>query len=350
MKTDSTTPPAAPTPENAPEAPGERLQNILSHRGVASRRHAAEMIATGQVSVNGAVVTEPGQRVDPATDDVRVNGELLAKETERPRTILLYKPRGLICSADNSRGETVCDLMRPFVPERIVPVGRLDRESEGLLLMSNDGELTHVLTHPRYGHSKTYIARVAGHMEERKIELLRSRMEIDGYVIQPVEVEILKVGRDHTHQLAFTLSEGRNRQIRKMCSQAGFTVLDLVRVRIGPFKIGAMQPGDWRELTDADVRSLKKPMPAHLKRPPLPQPGGARREQAPNRGDGRYTRDADNRPRRSDDRPQRSDDRPQRFDDRPQRFDDRPQRSDDRPRRFDGPGRPDRPRRDFRPR
>lgn len=241
----------------APEK-GERLQNVLSHRGVASRRHASDMIANGDVSVNGKVVTEPGFRVHPDNDDIRVRGEPLPREPERLRTILLYKPKGLLCSADTSRGETVCDLMRAHIAERIVPVGRLDKESEGLLLMSNDGELTNIMTHPRYGHTKTYIARVAGHMEDRKIALLRSRMEIDGYVIRPVEVEVLKVGRDHTHKLAFTLSEGRNRQIRKMCSLAHFVVLSLTRVRIGPLKIRNMQPGEWRELSDAEVRALKK--------------------------------------------------------------------------------------------
>jgi len=243
---------------------------VLSHRGVASRRHAADMIAAGEVSVNNQPVYEPGFRVRPEQDDIRVRGELLTKKTERLRTILLFKPRGLICSADSSRGETVCDLMRPHFPERLVPVGRLDKESEGLLLMSNDGELTNCMTHPRYGHTKTYIARVAGHMEDHKIDLLRSRMEIDGYVIQPVEVEVLKVGRDHTHKLAFTLSEGRNRQIRKMCSLAHFVVLTLTRVRIGPLKIQNMQPGEWRELTESEIRALKKPLP------PPPKAKGAR--------------------------------------------------------------------------
>ena len=254
-----TTSRTAPTPQNASKAAGERLQNILSHRGVASRRHAAEMIEQGLVTVNGALVTEPGFRVNPETDEIVASGVRLDKATEPLRTVLLYKPRGIISSADNSRGETVCDLLKPHFPERLVPVGRLDKESEGLLLLSNDGELTHVMTHPRFGHTKTYIARVAGHMEEHKIDLLRSRMEIDGYVIQPVEVEILKVGKDHTHKLAFTLSEGRNRQIRKMCSLAHFTVLDLTRVRIGPLKICNMHPGEWRELTDAEIRALKKP-------------------------------------------------------------------------------------------
>jgi len=242
---------------DAQAAEGERLQNILAKRGVASRRHAAELIQTGQVTVNDARVLEPGFRAFPEKDIICINGQPLPKEAEHHRTILFYKPRGYICSADNERGETVCDFMKPHFKERLVPVGRLDKESEGLLLMSNDGELTNIMTHPRYGHTKTYIARVAGHMEDHKIETLRSRLEIDGYVIEPVEVEVLKVGRDHTHKIAFTLSEGRNKQIRKMCSLAHFVVLELVRVRIGPIKICNMKPGEFRELTDDEVAELK---------------------------------------------------------------------------------------------
>lgn len=255
MNPHDTTP--RPAPQKKSEAEGERLQNVLSHRGIASRRHAADMIIAGDVTVNGQPVYEPGQRVNPSADEIRVRGRLLAKNTERPRTILLYKPRGLICSADNERGETVCDLMRKEFSERLVPVGRLDKESEGLLLMSNDGELHNFMTHPRYGHTKTYIAHVAGRMEDEKINLLRSRMEIDGYMIRPVEVEIRKIGRDNTHELAFTLTEGRNRQIRKMCSLAHFVVLDLIRVRIGHIKICNMRPGEWRELSEKEVRALK---------------------------------------------------------------------------------------------
>lgn len=267
---------------------GERLQNVLSHRGVASRRHAADMIAAGEVCVNGQPVYEPGFRVRPGKDDISVRGELLPKETERRRTILLYKPRGLICSADNSRGETVCDFMSQHFTERLVPVGRLDKESEGLLLMSNDGEFTNCMTHPRYGHTKTYIARVAGHMEESKIATLRSRLEIDGYVIQPVEVEVLKVGRDNTHKIAFTLSEGRNRQIRKMCSLAHFVVLSLTRVRIGPLKIRNMQPGEWRELSDEEISALKKPLA--LKPPALKYDSPARGGNGPRRPEARGPR------------------------------------------------------------
>ena len=256
MRHSSKNPSGNSTPQ--PEV-GERLQNVLARRGVASRRHAAEIIEQGDVTVDDVRVTEPGFRVNPETAEIRVQGRLLARREEKHRTILLYKPCGLICGADNSQGETVCDLMAKHFSERLVPVGRLDKESEGLLLMSNDGDFINMMTHPRYGHWKTYIARVAGHMEDRKMQILRSRLEIDGYVIRPVEVEILKIGRDHTHQIAFTLAEGRNRQIRKMCSLAGFVVLSLTRVRIGPLKICNMQPGDWRELTPAEIRALKTP-------------------------------------------------------------------------------------------
>lgn len=236
---------------------GERLQNVLAQRGIASRRHAAEIIEAGEVTVNGERITEPGFRVHIDKDAICVNGQKLQQEAEKHRTVLFYKPVGLICSADNERGATVCDFMKSHFSERLVPVGRLDKESEGLLLMSNDGELTNIMTHPRYGHTKTYIARVAGHMDEKKIETLRSRLEIDGYVIEPVTVEVLKVGRDHTHKIAFTLAEGRNKQIRKMCSLAHFVVLELVRVSIGPLKICNMQPGEFRELTAAEVNQLK---------------------------------------------------------------------------------------------
>jgi 23S rRNA pseudouridine2605 synthase len=342
MSLDNTRPGPAPTSQKN-TAEGERLQNVLSHRGVASRRHAADMIANGEVTVNGTLITEPGFRVNPDADDVRVRGERLQRETEHLRTVLLYKPQGLICAADNTQGETVCDLMRQHMPERLVPVGRLDKESEGLLLMSNDGDLTQILTHPRYGHTKTYIARVAGHMEDRKIELLRSRMEIDGYFIQPVEVEVLKVGKDHTHKLAFTLTEGRNRQIRKMCSLASFVVLSLTRVRIGPLKICNMQPGEWRELTDVEIRSLKRPIsdpPARLP-DPRPQDRDAR-PSLPRYGDRSPT---PKRPPRADgpsDHPAAPAPRPQDRDNRPSqpRYGDRPTAPHRAP-RADGPS--DRP-------
>jgi len=241
--------------DSSPDS-GERLQNILARRGIASRRGAAEMIKAGEVSVNGATVREPGFRVNAASDSIAVRGTKIAKQSEAKRTILLYKPRGLICSADNSQGDTVCDLLNQQIPERLVPVGRLDRDSEGLLIMSNDGELTNILTHPRYGHKKSYVVRVSGEMNENKLIILRSRMDIDGYFIKPVEVNLISSTRTNIHKLTFTMGEGRNRQIRKMCEQVGLRIVFLQRTRIGPLRIGNMQPGDWRELHQNDIDIL----------------------------------------------------------------------------------------------
>lgn len=238
---------------------GERLQNVLAQRGIASRRASAEIIKAGGVSVNGTQVFEPGLRVNAAKDAIIVNGRKLPQTREEKRTILLYKPRGLVCSAASSQGATVCDLLRQQIPERLIPVGRLDKDSEGLLIMSNDGELTNILTHPRYGHKKTYNVWVSGTMNKSKLDILQSRMEIDGYVIKPVKVEILKINpRENSAKLAFTLSEGRNRQIRKMCEQVELRITSLQRVRIGPLRIGTMKPGDWRELHQNDIDALTR--------------------------------------------------------------------------------------------
>ncbi|MFA7171967.1 MAG: pseudouridine synthase [Kiritimatiellia bacterium] len=240
----------------SPSNSGERLQNVLARRGIASRRGAAEMIKAGEVAVNGETIREPSFRVNLSQHKIAVRGKKIDTKAETKRTILLYKPRGLICSADNSQGDTVCDLLQQQIPERLVPVGRLDRDSEGLLIMSNDGELTNILTHPRYGHKKTYVVRVSGEMSENKLIILRSRMDIDGYFIKPVKVDLISSNRNNVHKLTFTLSEGRNRQIRKMCEQVGLRIVFLQRTRIGPLRIGTMQPGDWRELHQNDIDLL----------------------------------------------------------------------------------------------
>ncbi len=237
----------------------ERLQNILSHRGVASRRHAAELIAAGQVTVDGAVITEPGARFDPATVKIAVNGRLLARSEERTRTILLYKPVGVLSTlSDPFGGETVADLLRGQIPERLVPVGRLDKDSEGLLLMSNDGDLTLKLTHPRYEHEKTYLVRVAGRWSEEKLRILRGPVTMpDGYVTRPCPVELLQTRNDNITVLIFKLREGRKRQIRYMCSAAHLVVLTLKRIAIGRLELPkTMKPGEWRDLTPAELALL----------------------------------------------------------------------------------------------
>ena len=151
----------------------ERLQNILAHRGVASRRHSAAMIEEGRVTVDGVVCTEPGARFDPEKVLVRVDGRVLAVVAEKSRTIMMYKPVGVLSSAsDPFGGTTVIDLIKGRVPERLVPVGRLDKDSEGLILLSNDGDLSLKLTHPRYEHEKVYVVRAAGRWRDQMLETL----------------------------------------------------------------------------------------------------------------------------------------------------------------------------------
>ena len=233
----------------------ERLQNILAHAGVASRRGAAELIESGVVTVDGLVVKEPGARFGEGIE-IRVNGRRVV--AERHRTIVLNKPVGVLSTmSDPFGGRTVADLVK--TPERLVPVGRLDKDSEGLLLMSNDGTLVNELTHPRFNHTKTYMVKVAGRWSEEKLDLLRSPLTLDdGYTIRPVPVEVAEDLGSNVRVLKFVLSEGRKRQIRKMCSLARLVVLTLKRVKVGGFSLPAgLQPGEWRDLTDAELRPLR---------------------------------------------------------------------------------------------
>ena len=237
----------------------ERLQNILSHRGVASRRGAAAMIEEGRVTVDGAVVREPGARFDPASAEIAVDGTPLGAAAEKTRTIMMYKPAGVLSTvSDPFGGKTVLDLVRGQVRERLVPVGRLDKDSEGLLLLSNDGDLTYRLTHPRFEHEKTYVVRAAGRWSEEKLATLRSAVEMpDGYRIRPVPVEVVRIGRDNVHVLCFKLREGRQRQIRYMCSAARLVVRSLKRVAIGGLRLPEdLQPGAWRDLAPAERNLL----------------------------------------------------------------------------------------------
>ena len=236
----------------------ERLQNILSHAGVASRRKASEIIEAGRVTVDGLVVNRPCERFDPARVQICVDGDPVAAG-EAPRTIMLYKPVGVLSSmSDPFGGRTVADLVRGKVPERLVPVGRLDKDSEGLLLMSNDGDLTLKLTHPRYDHEKTYVVKVAGRWSEEKLRVLRGPVKMpDGYVIRPVPVTVLRQQADNTTVLEFRLHEGRKRQIRYMCSAAHLVVVSLTRVAVGGLRLPEdLRPGEWRDLTAEDIRQI----------------------------------------------------------------------------------------------
>ncbi|MGN0887303.1 MAG: pseudouridine synthase [Kiritimatiellia bacterium] len=238
----------------------ERIQSILSHAGVTSRRHAAELIEAGRVSVDGKVVTEPYLKFDPAVAKICVDGRPIDAARARTRTIMLYKPVGVLSTlSDPFCGETVADLLRGKIQERLVPVGRLDKDSEGLLLMSNDGDLTLKLTHPRFEHEKTYIVRAAGRWNDEKLRILRGPVTMpDGYVTRPVPVEVVRpAGSDNVTVLCFKLREGRKRQIRYMCSAAHLVVLSLKRVAVGELRLPKeMKPGEWRDLGPDQLRML----------------------------------------------------------------------------------------------
>jgi pseudouridine synthase len=217
------------------------------------------MIEAGRVTVNGAVCREPGARFEPASVKISVDGKLLAVHTERKRTIMMYKPVGVLSSvSDPFGGETVIDLLRGQISERLVPVGRLDKDSEGLILLSNDGELTLKLTHPRFEHEKVYVVRAAGRWNDDKLKVLRGAVTMpDGYVTRPVPVELLRTGENNVHLLLFRLKEGRKRQIRYMCSAAHLVVLSLKRVEISGLRLDKnLRPGEWRDLTPSETAML----------------------------------------------------------------------------------------------
>lgn len=233
----------------------ERLQNILAHAGVASRRGAATLIESGVVTVDGVVVREPGARFGEGVA-IKVNGRPLVA-AEAKRTIVLYKPVGVLSTmSDPFGGRTVADVVK--TPERLVPVGRLDKDSEGLLLMSNDGDLVNKLTHPRFEHKKTYLVKVAGRWSAEKLATLRSPIKMDdGYVIRPVPVEVVEDLGNNVRLLKFVLREGRKRQIRKMCSAAHLVVLTLTRVAVGALELPReLNPGQWRDLTPDEIKAL----------------------------------------------------------------------------------------------
>jgi pseudouridine synthase len=241
------------------------------------------MIEEGRVTVDGVVVREPGARFDPDTVNVAVDGRPVAA-AERVRTIMLYKPAGVLSTMEDPfGGKTVADLIRGRISERLVPVGRLDKESEGLLLMSNDGDLTYRLTHPRFEHEKTYIVRAAGRWTDEKLAVLRGSVEMpDGYRTRPVPVEVVRIGTDNVHVLCFTLREGRKRQIRYMCSAAHLVVLSLKRVAIGALRLpDDLTPGTWRELTDRERALLFEIRPAAER--PVTQPARSARREGPPR-------------------------------------------------------------------
>lgn len=277
--------------------PPTRLQKILSTAGVSSRRHSETLIAEGRVTVNGVTVTELGSKADPEVDDIRVDGRRVKASLAR-RYILMYKPRGYITSrSDPQQRPTVIDLLaKGGVREYVYPVGRLDYESEGLLVLTSDGDLAERLMHPSHGVAREYQARVRGVPDGHALDRLARGVILDGRKTAPAEVRLEKVietsGQDEA-MLSITLHEGRNRQVRRMCEAVGHPVVRLRRVRIGPIRDEHIRPGEFRDLDDREVAALKRAASSRTARPA--EPANSRRAGSPRSGRGPRSRE----PRRS---------------------------------------------------
>lgn len=232
----------------------ERLQKVLAAAGIASRRASERLIADGRVRVDGQVVTELGTKVDPSRAHIEVDGQPV--RSQRPRYIMLNKPSGYITTVSDERGRrTVAELVD--TPERVVPVGRLDRPTQGLLLFTNDGELAHRVMHPRYAVSKEYLVLVDGFPPPGVLRELREGVTIDGVRTVPDEVRPLRETRDGL-TLRVVIQEGRNRIVRRMFEAVNYPVLRLVRTRIGPIQLGNLPRGAWRDLSPSELELLRE--------------------------------------------------------------------------------------------
>jgi 23S rRNA pseudouridine2605 synthase len=232
----------------------ERLQKVLAHAGVASRRKAEDLIQQGRVSVNGRVVTELGTKVDRARDEIRVDGERIEIGGSQIY-LMVNKPKGTLSTMEDDRGRRALgDLVQ--VPTRMYPVGRLDVSSEGLILLTDDGELANLLTHPRYQHEKEYRVLVNGHPTEKTLADWQRGVLLDGQPTASAVVELIRRDKDSS-VLRIVMHEGRKRQIRRVAALMGHPVRELKRVRLGPLHIGALQSGQWRYLTRKEVGDLE---------------------------------------------------------------------------------------------
>lgn len=231
----------------------ERLQKILSARGIASRRKAEEMIRAGEVTVNGAVAAL-GDTADPETDEIRVNGNVLPGQ-EGYVYLMLNKPRGYVTTLSDEKGRPDVSQLVADCGTRVYPVGRLDMDSEGLLLLTNDGSFANALMHPKHEVNKTYEVWVTGDYAGAEEKLARP-IELDGYTIRPPKVKRLR-SEGRKGKFLVTIHEGRNRQVRRMCQAAGMTCTRLRRIREGELSLGDLPLGKWRYLTADEVAALK---------------------------------------------------------------------------------------------
>jgi pseudouridine synthase len=233
----------------------EKLQKIMSRAGLGSRRQNEAVILSGRVRVNGQIA-HLGDRADQNKDRIEVDGRLL--EFSDKIYIKLYKPKGVISSTEDEMDKgrpTVRDMVD--LPGHLYPVGRLDKQSEGLMLLTNDGKLTHRLTHPRFGHQKVYRVAVEGRPPFAALQQWREGIELDGKQTAPVDIEVAHMQKDHTW-LRITMREGRKRQIRRVAALLGLQVNKLIREAIGPIELGNLQPGKWQHLNQQEIKQLNE--------------------------------------------------------------------------------------------
>lgn len=236
------------------ELEGIRLQKVLAQAGLGSRRKCEEFITAGRVSVNGEIMDELGTRVNPDVDVIHVDGVRIA-QTSGHVVVALNKPRGVVSSmADEHGRECVGDLVAQF-PERLFHVGRLDAETEGLILLTNDGELSQRLSHPTHGIVKTYYAKVEGRVSKETIAQIKSGFAIDGTNVAVTDC-LLMDSNNKTSIIEISIHEGRNRILRRLFDEVGHPVIDLVRTQVGPVKLGQLKSGHLRELTNKELGKL----------------------------------------------------------------------------------------------
>ncbi|MFH1277805.1 MAG: pseudouridine synthase [Candidatus Eisenbacteria bacterium] len=233
-----------------------RINRFLASAGLGSRRKVEELVLEGRVTINGQRVKDLTARVDPERDRVRVGGRVIAPP-RRVAYVLFHKPVDVLTTArDPERRRTVFDFLKG-APKPLFPVGRLDRMSEGLLLLTNDGPLAHRLTHPKYGVERVYRLRVGGELPDEPIARFRRGIIIDGRLTRPVEVRVIYRDRKRT-TLEVVLAEGKNREIRRICREVGLKVERLVRIRYGPLSLRGLPAGEWRFLSEAEADRLRK--------------------------------------------------------------------------------------------
>lgn len=263
--------------------PADRLNRYLSHAAGVSRRTADSMIRSGRVTIGGRQALDPGILLDPSRAEVRIDGSLVLALDEEKLYVMAYKPDAVVTTMADKEGRKTAALLVGELSSRVFPVGRLDYHTTGLLLFTNDGELAHRLTHPRFGVEKTYVAKVKGIPTPGKLGVLRRGLPIDGVMTNSAKVTFLEA-REGKAWISITIAEGRHHQVRKMFDAIGHRVMKLKRTAVGPLELSDVEPGGWRYLTGKEVRELfayvdrAGRVAAHAPRPPRAETAAPRKE------------------------------------------------------------------------